>query len=65
MPSAFATGLSGGAAANNVNVVQMHEGRVIARYTTVKAGAYAARAILSRLTANEYDKQAAFTVKTS
>lgn len=65
MPSAMKAGLSGGAAANNVNVVQMHYGLKMLRYTDRKAGAYAARAAFTATTLNEFDAQAVFTVATS
>lgn len=59
------SGLSGGAAANNVNVIQMHLGRTLARYTDRDAGAFSARAVLSRLALNEFDAQDVWTVKTA
>lgn len=65
MASNFATGLSGGAAANNNNVVITMTGLRHVRSTTVKAGAYAARALLSRRTVTEYTATTPYTLKTS
>ena len=65
MPSAIRSGLSGGAALNNHNVVIWHTGRRMVRSTVVAAGAFAARSILSRVTLNEADKIDSFTLATS
>jgi len=65
MPSQFKTGLTGGAAANNHNVVNWHTGRRMVRATVVAAGSNAARTILSRVTLNEVDKIDAYTLATS
>jgi hypothetical protein len=65
MPTNMKSGLSGGAASNNINVVQMHLGRTLARYTDRKAGAYAARAVLSRLALSEFAPQDPWTLATS
>jgi len=65
MPSQMKSGLSGGAAANAVNVIQMHYGRSMLRYTDRAAGAFAARALLSRAAMNEFDAQAVYTVATA
>jgi hypothetical protein len=59
------SGLSGGAAANNINMIQMHYGRTMLRYTDRKVSGYAARALISRVTLNEFDAQDAWTVATS
>ena len=53
MPTLFATGLSGGAAANVINVVQWHMGRRIVRSTTNHPGVTSPRTVLSRLAVNE------------
>lgn len=65
MPSAFKAGLTGGAAANNYNVVQWHLGTRMVRSTVVAAGSNSARTVLSRVTLNDVDKQDAFTLATS
>lgn len=49
MPTIMKAGLSGGAASNNINVVQAMTGVRIVRSTVVAAGNYSARSILSRL----------------
>ena len=65
MPSAFKAGLSGGAAANNMNVVQWHTGRRLVRSTVVAAGSNAARTVLSRVTLNNVTVQDCYTLATS
>lgn len=65
MASSFLAGLSGGAASNNMNVVQWMTGRKIVRSTVVKAGAYSARTGLSRVAITEYVAQTPYTLKTS
>lgn len=65
MPSTFKAGLSGGAASNNINVVQWHTGRRLVRSTVVAAGANAARSILSRVTLNEVTPANTYTLATS
>lgn len=65
MASNFLTGLTGGAAVNNVNVIITSTGRRHVRSTDRKAGAFAARALLSRRSVNEFSTTAPFTVKTS
>lgn len=48
MPTIMKSGLSGGAAYNNINVVQAVTGVRIVRSTVVEAGSKAARSVLSR-----------------
>ncbi len=63
MPSNMKSGLSGGAAANNINMIQMHYGRTMLRYTDRKTASYAARALISRVALNEFDAMDPWTVK--
>lgn len=65
MPTNMKSGLSGGAAANNVNVIQMHYGRTMLRYTDRASGAFAARALLSRVALNEFAPQDNWTLATA
>lgn len=60
------SGLSGGAASNNINIVNMHNGRRMLRYTDRNAGDdYDARDIVSRVSLDEFDAQDAWTVAES
>lgn len=65
MPTQMKSGLSGGAASNNINMIQAHYGRRILRYTDRNAGDYDARDLVSRVSLNEFDAQDAWTVATS
>ncbi len=65
MPTQMKAGLSGGAASNNINVVQWHTGRRMVRSTVVAAGSNAARTVLSRETLNNVAVQDTFTLATS
>lgn len=65
MPTQMKSGLSDGAAYNNINVIQMHYGRKMLRYTDRDDGTNDARAIISRVSLNEFDAQDAWTLKTS
>lgn len=58
MASKFASGLSGGAASNNINVVMWSTGRRHVRSTVVATASYSAHAILARVA---IDETAAFT----
>lgn len=62
MPTNMKTGLSGGAAANNINMIQMNIGRSILRYTDRKTSGDAARDLVSRIALNEFDAQNPWTV---
>ena len=66
MPTSFATGLTGGAAANNINVLSWDLGRAIARSTDRKVSAsQLARTLISRRSLVEYVAQQPYTNKTS
>lgn len=65
MPTIMKSGLSGGAAANNVNVVQSMTGIRIVRSTVVEAGNYAARSLLSRAENGPVTVATPYTLATS
>jgi len=67
MASKFRTGLSGGAALNNFNILLMNEGRTIARYTDKRISAtIGARDLVSRLATAEIASVCnPYTLKTS
>lgn len=63
MASMFKSGLSGGAAANNVNVISHYMGRTIVRCTTVTTTTYSARTVMGRTSVNDYTFTTPYTVK--
>lgn len=66
MPTQMKSGLSGGAAENNINVVQWHTGLRLVRATVVSpSDTVDARAILSRVTLDNLDDQSPYTLLSS
>jgi hypothetical protein len=66
MPSKMKAGLTGGAAANGINVVQWHTGMRLVRASVVKASdTVSARSIISRLTLDNVTKCNPYTLVTS
>lgn len=65
MASLMASGLSGGAASNNINVLIFMTGRTHFRATDRKAGSTAARALLSRRSVDNHTVTTPYTLKTS
>lgn len=65
MASLFKAGLTGGAAANNSNVISHYMGRTIVRCTTVDTTTYSARTVMGRTSVNDYTQTTPYTVKNS
>ena len=66
MPTQMKSGLSGGAAKNNINVVQWHTGMRLVRATVVDASdTVSARSILSRVSLDNVDDQLPYTLLTA
>lgn len=63
MASMFKSGLTGGAAANNVNVISHYMGRAIVRCTTVDTTTYSARTVMGRTSVDDYTATTPYTVK--